>query len=248
MATDTGWGYRRIHGELLKLGIRSISASTVARILKEHGFEPGPKRGYGTWHEFVQRHLKTLWACDFFTTTVWTWRGRIEYYVLFFINVGTRRVHVVGMTPNPNGAWMAERAHELSTFFDRQGEHRPTHIIRDRDGKFTREFCSILESTGIAFRTTPRRSPNMNPFAETWVRAVKHECLNHFMVCGERHLKYLIDQYLIHFHEERPHQGLGNRPPNASDAPSEILRFDPNEVKCRERLGGLLKHYERAAA
>jgi putative transposase len=248
IAKDTGWGTGRVLGELRKLGIRKISRSTVSRILKECGFEPGPKRGWGTWHDFVQRHLKTLWACDFFTVKVWTLNGLVEYYVLFFIHVGTRRVNVVGMTPNPNGAWMAEKARKLCEFFDKQGERRPTHIIRDRDGKFTPEFCSILESKGIAFRPTPRRSPNMNPFAETWVRAIKHECLNHFIVFGEQHLRYLIDEYLIHFHNERPHQGLGNRPPNNVDLSSAFLPFDGQRIVCRERLGGLLKHYEREAA
>jgi putative transposase len=103
MATNTGWGYKRILGELKKLRIRSISRSTVARILQEHGFDPGPKRGAGTWHDFVQRHVKTLWATDFFTKKVWTPRGLVEFYVLFFIHIDTRRVHVAGLTANPDG-------------------------------------------------------------------------------------------------------------------------------------------------
>jgi putative transposase len=243
-----GWGQRRIHGELLKLGIRCLATSSVARILKENGFDPGPKRGQGTWHEFVQRHLKTLWACDFFTTTIWTLRGPVACYVLFFVHVSTRRVHLAGISPNPNGRWMVQQALSLREFFDAQGEFRPTHIVRDRDSKFTRQFCETLESAGIAFRPTPPRSPNMNPFAETWVRCIKQECLNHFLIFGQRHLTYLIEEYLAHFHEQRPHQGLGNRPPNSVELPTEIRQFEPGQFVCRERLGGVLKHYERVAA
>ena len=108
MAKATGWGYRRILGELKKLRIRSISRATVSRILQENGFDPGPKRGRGTWHEFIERHIKTVWATDFFTKTVWTLRGPVTYYVLFFIHLHTRRVHFAGMTPNPDGVWMAK--------------------------------------------------------------------------------------------------------------------------------------------
>lgn len=144
MALDSEWGYRRIWGELKKLRI-NVSRSTVARILKENGFDPGPKRGSGTWNEFVRRHMQTLWACDFFTKTVWTLHGPVEYYVLFFVHVATRRAHVVGMTPNPNGAWMEEQARKLCEYFRHQGDARPTHIIRDRDTKFTAKFCSIPE-------------------------------------------------------------------------------------------------------
>ena len=114
MAKATGWGYRRILGELKKLRIHNVSRSTIARILIENGFDPGPKRGEGTWHEFVRRHVETLWATDFFTKKVWTLRGPVVYYVLFFINIHTRRVHIAGMTPNPDGPWMAQQARNMS--------------------------------------------------------------------------------------------------------------------------------------
>ena len=116
-------------------------------MLKEHGFDPGPKRGEGTWDEFIRRHLNTLWACDFFTKKVWTLRGLVEYYVLFFIHIPTRRVHVAGMTPNPDGLWMAQQARNRSIFFEEQGEHKPTHIIRDRDSKFTPFGNSLIPTT-----------------------------------------------------------------------------------------------------
>ncbi|MFV1967796.1 MAG: integrase core domain-containing protein [Pirellulaceae bacterium] len=248
MAKDNSRGSKRILGELKKLGIRKISRATVSRILKEYGFDPGPKRGEGTWHDFVQRHMKTLRACDCFTSKVWTLGGLVEYYVFFFIHIETRRVHVAGMTPNPDGPWMAQQARNLCMFFDEQADRRPTHIVRDRDSKFTPQFCSIVESEGIEFRPIPPYSPNMNPFAEAWVQRIKRERLDHFLVLGKRHLCYLIQDYLTHYHEERPHQGIGNRPPNQIEPAQERLRFEIDEIVCHERLGGLLRHYEPKAA
>jgi len=248
MAKDSDWGYRRIWGELKKMRIK-ISRSTVARILKENGFDPGPKRGAGTWNEFVRRHMQTLWACDFFTKKVWTLHGPVEYYVLFFVHVATRRVHIVGMTPHPNGAWMEEQARKLCEYFRQQGDAKPTHIIRDRNTKSTAKFCSILKSEGIQFRPIPPLSPNLNAFAEAWVQRVKRECLDHFMVFGETHLHYLLDCYLDYYHRFRPHQGIGNVPPDPAHRPTSPMEdAQIGHVVCHEHLGGLLKHYERRAA
>jgi putative transposase len=249
MAQDTGWGYRRIFGELRKLRIK-VSRSTVHRILRENGFDPGPKRGEGTWNEFIKRHIKTLWACDFFTKKVWTVRGLVEYYILFFIHIETRQVHIVGMTPNPDGIWMAQQARNLSMFFAEQGMHFPTHIILDRDTKFTKVFKSILEYDGIEFREIPPLSPNLNPFAERWVQSVKRECLDHFIVFGEGHLQHLLREYVSYFHQFRPHQGIGNvllSQRDQSEVPIEAT-ISIDEMVCHELLGGLLKHYERKAA
>ena len=135
-------------------------------------------------------------------------------------------------------------------YFEEQGEYKPTHIIRDRDTKFTSNFCSILEGDGIESRPIPARSPNMSPHAERWVQSVKRECLDHFMVFGEKHLRYLLREYLAYYHGPRPHQGLGNvllsefekaEVPIAESAPA-------SEIICREWLGGVLKHWERKAA
>ena len=114
MARETGWGYTRILGELKKLGIRSVSRSTVRNILREGGFDPGPKRGEGSWSEFLQRHAATLWACDFFSTKVWTLRGRVDVFVLFFIHIASRRVHIAGMTAHPDRAWMKQQARNVA--------------------------------------------------------------------------------------------------------------------------------------
>jgi putative transposase len=163
MAKDTGWGYRRILGKLKKLRLYNVSRATIRRISLEHGFDPGPKRGKGTWHQFVQRHVKTLWATDFFTKTVWTLRGPVTYYVLFFIHLHSRRVHVAGITRSPDGAWMAQMARNMSMVFaEEPAEFRPTHIIRDRDTKFTAQFCAILETDGIEFRPIPPQPSSLS--------------------------------------------------------------------------------------
>jgi putative transposase len=195
-------------------------------------------------------HLKTLWATDFFTQTVWTLRGPVVYYVLFFIHLETRRVHIAGMTPNPDEIWMCQQARNLSMFFDEQGANKATHIIRDRDTKYTEHFCSILESDGIEFRPIPPRSPNLNPFAEALVQRIKHEALNHFLVFGEAHLWYIVRQWTEYYHRWRPHQGLGNVPLDERDkTPPKLSDTIPlGEIVRNEMLGGLLKHYERKAA
>jgi putative transposase len=249
LARETGWGYRKNLDELKKLHIK-VAKSTVARILKDGGFDISPKRSQGTWSEFVKIHWKTIWATDFFTQTVWTMRGPVVYYVLFFIHIQSRRVHLAGMTPNPNEIWMCQQARNLSMFFDEQGETKPAHIIRDRDTKFSAMFCSILENDYIEFRPIPVRSPNLNPHAEAWVQRTKHEVLNHFLVFGERHLRYIRKSWLQYYHFYRPHQGLGNvllderdkTPPDLSDT------VPLGKITCHESLGGLLMHFERKAA
>ncbi len=166
------------------------------------------------------------------------------------IHLQTRRVHIAGMTPNPDGAWMAQIARNMSMFFSEQpAEFRPTHIIRDRDTKFTAQFCCILETDGIEFRPIPPRSPNLNPYAESWVGRTRAECLDHFVVFGENHLRHILDQWTAFYHQFRPHQGLGNVPiDTALPSPAPLHEFCFDEVICYESLGGLLKHYERHAA
>ena len=248
MAKENAWGKGRICGELKKLGI-TVSRSTIRRILIENGFDPAPKRRDGAWFEFVERQFKTLWACDFFRTKVWTPRGVVEYFVLFFMHIETRRVHIAGLTPNPDAAWMAQQARNLCMFFDEQGPAKPTYIIRDHDSIFTAQFCSIIESDGIKFVQIPPLSPNMNPHAERWVQTVRRECLDHFLVFGERHLRYLLTHFLAHYHRFRPHQGIGNELITKADKPPEAVAvLSPADVICHESLGGLLKHYERRAA
>jgi putative transposase len=245
LARENAWGYTRIVGELKKLGVRKVSRSTVIKILKENGFEPGPKRGEGTWDDFLKRHLDTLWACDFFTKRVWTLGGLVDVFVLFFIHLGTRRVHVAGLTAHPDRPWMVQQARNLAMFFDDQPV-KPKYLLRDRDSKFVKEFDDILRSEGIEVVQTGVRAPNQNAIAERFVGSVKRECLDHFVVFGEDHLRHLLREFLAHYHDCRPHQGLGNVPlnglPPSADRPLSLA-----EVRCEQRLGGVLKHYSRAA-
>lgn len=177
-------------------------------------------------------------------------QGPVIYYVLFFIHLESRRVHLAGMTPNPDGQWMAQVARNMSMIFgEEKPEHRPTHIIRDRDTKFTAELCSILETDGIEFRPTPRQSPNLNAYAERFVQTIKQECLDHFIVFGENHLRKILSEWLTYYHLRRPHQGLGNVLISGEALPEmSIDDFRRESVVCHETLGGLLKHYELRAA
>jgi len=245
-AAENGWGYTRILGELKKLGVRRIARSTVKRILKEHGFDTGPGRGHGTWTDFVERHASTLFACDFFSTKVWTMRGLVDVFVLFVIHVGTRRVQVTGITTNPDRPWMIQQARNFALHFAVQPA-KPRNLVRNLDTKFVSEFDQIINDEGVEVAKVGPRKPNLNPFAERFVQSVRRECLDHFMVFGEAHLRYILKSWSDHYHEERPHQGIDNCTPRGPDPPvtSDI---DADNVECRERLGGLLKSYHRRAA
>ncbi|XHR30482.1 MAG: integrase core domain-containing protein [Chthoniobacteraceae bacterium] len=246
-AKENGWGYARIQGELKKLGI-IVAANTIKKVLIKNGFHPSPGRTKGDWDRFIQRHIDTLWATNFFTKDVWTGFGKVTYYVLFFIHVGTRRVRVAGMTVQPNGPWVEQQARNLVYDLAERGE-KASYLIRDGDTKFTGKFDEIFKSEGIKVKKLPYRSPNLNAFAERYVQSIKQECLDHFIVFGEQHLEHLIREYEHHYNTVRPHQGLGNRtlgvaliPPPGSGPP------DPSEVECESRLGGLLQHYYRKVA
>jgi putative transposase len=149
LAWENDWGYTRILGELKKLGICKICRSTVVNFLREAGLDPGPQRGEDSWDDFIKRHAATLWACDFFSKPVWTLRGLVEVYVLFFINVGTRQVYVAGLTAQPGRAWVAQQARNAALHFSGQDE-KPTVLLRDNDQKFGPEFggCSKRRACG----------------------------------------------------------------------------------------------------
>ena len=245
LAGETGWGYTRILGELKKLGVHRVSRSTVRNILIEAGFDPGPSRGRGSWDEFLKVHAQTLWACDFLSTKIWTRCGLMDYFVLFFIHIQTRRVIATPATADPDGQWTAQQARNFLMQVEEQGLEA-THLIRDMDSKFQGGFDQVLETDGAQVVPVGPRKPNLNAYAERFALTIQQEALDHFVVLGEKHLNYLISEYLHHYHLERPHQGIGNQRIVAS-APSS--RPPPTgEVVCHQRLGGLLKHYQRRAA
>ena len=193
------------------------------------------------------RHAQTLWACDFFSQKVLTAKRFVEIFVLFFIHVGSRRVHIAGMTAHPDRAWMMQQARNILMFFGEQ-KHTPTHLLRDHDGKFVPEFDAVFESDGVKVTPISVRAPNMNATAERWVQSVRVECLDHFVVFGERHLRHLLAEYLAYYHEERPHQSLGNVPLSGKPPPAEADILSLADIVCQERLGGLLKNYSPSAA
>ena len=246
LARENDWGYTRILGELKNLGVRKICRSTVVNILREAGLDPGPKRGEDTWDDFIKRHAATPWSCDFFSKHVWTLRGWVEVYVLFFLNVETRRVHIAGLTAHPDRAWMAQQARNTAIFFAVQ-DVKPEVLLRDNDQKYGPEFDVVFEAEGVAVHPITPRSPNLNARAERWVQTVKQELLSRFIVFGEAHLRHLLREFSAHYHQARPHQSLGNAPPCGPPVP-EGPPPAPAEVVCDERLGGLLKSYRRRAA
>jgi putative transposase len=241
---NRSWGYDRIVGALANLGY-TVSDQTVGNILKRHGIAPAPERKTTTtWTEFIRTHMDVLVATDFFTAEVWTLGGLVTYYVLFFLPLGSRKVQVAGITPPPNEAWMIQVARNVT--MEGWGFLLPGHyLIHDRDTKFCPAFQQLIEDAGVERVVLPPRSPNLNAYAERWVRSVKEECLSRWILFGERSLRRTLTEYVTHFHQERPHQGKGN----VILLPATHARQQPaRPIRCYERLGGLLKYYDQEAA
>jgi len=204
------WGYRRIHGELGRLGCKGrIGASTVWAILHRAGVEPAPKRSVLTWRQFLRAQAKSVLAVDFFTVdTVFLQR----LYVLFVLEVGTRRVHVLGVTAHPAAEWVTQQAGNLLMGVeDRVGPFR--WLIRDRDAKFTAAFDAVFAAEGIRVLRTPVRAPRANAYAERWVGTVRRELLDRMLIVGCRQLRSVLAEYADHYNVHRPHRALGQAPP-----------------------------------
>jgi len=239
---NPGWGYDRIVGALANLG-HPVSDQTVGNILKRHGLGPAAERKrHTTWAEFIRRHKDVLWATDFFTTEVWTATGLTTYYVLFFIHIQTRKIVLGGTSHSPNEAWMKQAARNLT------GEdgliHNARFLLHDRDAKYSEGFDAIFVAADIEPVKLPPQSPNLNAFAERWVRSVKDEGLNPMILFGERSLRHVLREYLPHHRHERNHQGLDNVIP----FPDERSEPAHGKIVKSERLGGLLNFYHRTAA
>ncbi len=203
------WGYDQIVGALENLGHR-LSRQTLANILKRNGLEPAPERGRKTtWKDFIRSHTSVLAATDFFTAEVWTSRGLITYYVLFVLRVAQRRIQVVGITSVPNGLWMEQIARSL-TLADVGFLSGCRYLLHDRDTKFTAAFDAILKAAGVEPVVLPPYSPNLNAYAERWVRSAKEECLSKLILFGEASLRHALSEFVRHFHHERNHQGKEN--------------------------------------
>ena len=240
---NTTWGYDRIQGALANVGY-CISDTTVKNVLKAHGIEPAPERQHtGSWATFLKAHWDGLAAIDFTTIEVWTRSGLVTYYLLFVMELKTRRVHFAGYTPNPDETWMKQVSRNLTDIEDGflTGKH---HVLMDRDTKFCAAFRAILKGAGAKPLLLPLRSPNLNAYIERFMRSLKSESLSRMIFFGEKALRRSVTTYLEHYHTERNHQGLDNKIIEPGDEVGTVA----GKIECRERLGGMIRYYFRDAA
>jgi putative transposase len=221
-----------------------LARSTIADILERHGIEPAPERSRKTtWKEFLTQHWELIVAADFFTIEVWTPKGLQRFIVLFVLELSTRRVEVAGISAVANGLWMNQIARNLTDTVNGLLTGK-RYLIHDRDPLFTNEFLSTLKDAGVQSVKLPPRSPNLNAHAKRFVRSIKESCLERLILFGEASLRTAVHNFVAHYHSERNHQGLGNR----LIQPEQDHLANTGTVRRRERLGGLLKYYYRAAA
>jgi putative transposase len=232
------WGCIRIRGELAKLGFR-VSATAIRTLLRANRLGPAPRRSGPTWSEFLRSQAQAILALDFFTVeTVWL----RTLYVLFAIEIGSRRVHVLGVTRNPDSAWVTQQARNLAVGEWPRGVR---FLIRDRDSKFSGPFDEVWRCEGVKVIETPIRAPRANAFAERWVRTVRTECLDWMLVFGRRHLERILRTYTGHYNGRRPHRGLELKTPSPRADPDSLAAAAP--IRRRDVLGGLIHEYEPAA-
>ncbi len=252
---NAGWGYRRIIGELRKLRLH-VGRSSVRRILKEAGLTPSPRRRgraeETVWRKFIRLHLNTMVACDFFAKNVITPLGLRIAYGLVFIHLETRKVYLSPPTYHPHEQWVKQQARNVLMWIE--GDGLPVRfVIHDRDTKFSFGFDRVFANAGIRRVRTPLLAPDANAYAESWIGSLKRECLNYFLCFSLGHLGHITGQFVRFYNAHRPHQSLGNRTlPEAAAGLPEELALGPapkvGRIRCRRFLGGLLRHYYRAAA
>jgi len=229
----------KIRGECQKLGI-GVSATAIAVLLRRSGIGPAPRRG-PTWRQFLRAQASGIIACDFFTIETALLK---TLYVLFFIEIKTRRVHVTVSTSNPDSTFVTQQARNLCFALDERDEPL-RFLVRDRDSKFSRSFADVFASEGIRVIRTPIRAPNANAFAERWVETVRADCLNWLLILGPRHLDRVLRVYVEHYNQKRPHRGLRLMAPEVA-APVGKVESAPC-LRRRDLLGGLVHEYESAA-
>jgi putative transposase len=240
---NRSWGYDRIVGALANLGYR-VSDQTVGNVLRRHGIPPAPERKRTTtWAEFIRAHLAVLAGTDFFTVEVLTLRGLVTYYILFFIHLESRRIDIAGITVHPDEQWMQQVARNAT--MEGCGALRDCrYLLHDRDAKYTASFRAIIETGRVKTLILPARSPNLNAYSERWIRSAKEECLSKILFFGEGSLRRALREYVAHYHSERNHQGKSN----VLLFPRIMETRGEGRVRCRERLGGLLRYYHEDAA
>jgi putative transposase len=238
---NRSWGYSRIQGALQNLG-HEVGRGTIAKVLREAGIDPAPDRRKGTtWKEFLRKQWAVLGATDFFTVEVWTATGLVRYHVLFVMHLATRQVQIAGIIPEPDGRWMEQVARNLTDGLD---GFLNGCLIHDRSSLFTAQWRLILESVGVKSVRLPPHSPNLNAYAERFVRTARETCLNQVVLIGEGSLRRVLSELMAHYHTERNHQSLGNHiiEPEVPEFPTS------GPIQCRDRLGGMLHYYYRQSA
>jgi len=236
------WGYRRIHGELVGMGI-GLAPSSVWAILKRHGIEPSPTRSGPTWGEFLRAQASTFLACDFFTVDTVLLR---RLYVLSFIEHGSRKVHVAGATTSPTQSWVTQQARQLAWSLG-EGLVPAKWLIRDRDAKFTPSFDDVFRSEGIRVIRTPVRSPRANAIAERFVATVRRECLDRMLILGQRQLIAVLREFVDHYNTHRPHRALDQVTPCPSILFEPMASLDTGRIMRADRLGGVIHEYRLVA-
>ena len=236
------WGYQRIQGELHRLGVR-VSATAIRTTLRRHRLDPAPRRTTTTWRAFLRQQAAGIVACDFFTVETVSLR---RLYVLFFIELDTRRVHLAGVTANPNSGWVTQQARNLLVVLGER-ERRLRFVLHDRDAKFSRAFDDVFRSDGIEVLITPVQAPNANAYAERWIRTVRAECLDWLLIIGRGHLQQVLRVYIEHYNAHRPHRALGLQPPDPAVEPALRSKDPAAQVHRRDLLDGLVHEYRRAA-
>jgi putative transposase len=241
---NPSWGYRRIQGELLGLGIR-VGASTVRRLLTRLRIPPAPQRNRCTWRQFLRTQASTMLACDFFHVDCAVTLRRV--YVFFAMEVSTRHVYILGVTPHPDGAWTVQQARNLLMDL---GERAAgfDFLVRDRAGQFTAAFDAVFAAAGITVAKIPPRSPKANAHAERWIRTVRAEVNDRMLIAGPRHLHTVLDEYVAHYNQHRPHRARNLRPPDSDDiTTAAITDMTTARIRRRRVLGGLTNEYRRSA-
>ncbi|MFC6019892.1 integrase core domain-containing protein [Plantactinospora solaniradicis] len=241
---NPSWGYRRVHGELLTLGV-TVAASTVWEILRAAGIDPAPDRVATTWAQFLRSQADALVAADFIETITLT---GTRLYILAVIEHASRRVRVLGATAHPTAAWVAQTARNLVMDLEDAG-CQVRYFIRDRDGRYPALFDAVLADAGITLVRSGVRVPRMNVVMERWVRTCRHELLDRTLIFNQRHLLHALREFEIFYNGHRPHQGIANARPLAPlpEPITDPYRIAHLNIRRRDRLGGILHEYEHAA-